>query len=115
MTDQYGYMLVKAVLTLAFVLGLIGVSLYALRYWMKKGGMAGATKRRAPVRVLTTTFLGNKRNLTIVEVTGEILVLGITPTSITFLTKIEDPAAVEELRAIKTAGTGSILGLLNNG
>lgn len=115
MTDQYGYMLVKAVLTLAFVLGLIGVSLYALRYWMRKGGRAGAAKRRAPVRVLTTTFLGNKKNLSIVEVTGEILVLGITPTSITFLTKIEDPAAVEELRAIKNAGAGSIFGFLNNG
>lgn len=115
MTDQYAYMLVKAVLTLAFVLGLIGASLYALRYWMKKSGQAGLEKRRAPVKVLNTAFLGNKKNISIVEVAGKILVLGITPTTITYLTKIDDPAACEELKASKGAGAGSLFGFLNNG
>lgn len=115
MNDQYGYMLVKAVLTLSFVLGLIGVSLYALRYWMKKGGQTGAAKRKSPVRVLNTVFLGNKKNISIVEAAGEILVLGITPTTITFLSKISEPAAVEELKALKNSGTGSLFGFLNNG
>lgn len=115
MNGQYGYMLVKAVVTLSFVLGLVGLSLYALRYWIRKGGQAGAGKRKSQVRVLNTAFLGNKKNISIVEAAGEILVLGITPTTITFLTKIEEPAVVEELKGLKNSGTGSLFGFLNNG
>lgn len=113
MNDQYLYLLVKAVVTLLFVLGLLGASLYALKYYMRKGG--NPSRPKAPVRVLNTFFLGQKRNLSVVEVAGEVLVLGITPTNITMLTKIEDPAAIDELRNSSGARAKGLLGLLQNG
>lgn len=105
MTGSYAYLLIKAILTLAFVLGLLALCVYAIRLYMNgrggaKGAGSGARPGRndAPVKVLFTSFLGAKKNLAIVEVAGEVLVLGVTPTTINFLTRIEDGRAVEELK-----------------
>ncbi len=102
MTGSYAYLLIKAILTLAFVLGLLALCVYAVRLYMNgRGGAKGAgsgARREAPVKVLFTSFLGAKKNLAIVEVAGEVLVLGVTPTTINFLTRIEDCRAVEELK-----------------
>lgn len=113
MTDQYLYLLVKAILTLVFVLGLLGASLYALKYYMRRSG--APSRPQAPLKVLNTLFLGQKRNLSIVEAAGEILVLGITPTTITCLTKIESPTAIESIRKLEATSGKSILGLLQKG
>ena len=51
----------------------------------------------------------------IVEVAGEVLVLGLTPQSITFLTKVEDAAAKEELRKLGENRKRPLLGLLQGG
>lgn len=100
MTD-YTYLLIKAVITLVFLLGLFVLSVYAIRLYMgRKSTAGGAAEARnySPVRVLFTSVLGAKKSLAIVEVAGEVLVLGVTPTSINFLTRIEDNMAVEELK-----------------
>lgn len=110
MNDSYLYLLTKAVITLVFVLGLLGVSLYALKQYMKRGGK-GAAKSKPPVKVLNTFILGQKKNLAIVEVAGEIIVLGITPASIHFLTKIEREDSIEELKKFQGAGTRSIFNM----
>lgn len=103
MTDSYSYLLIKAVLTLVFVLGLMGVALYAVRRYTQRSGRAGGAKPSSPIRLLSTFFLGQKKNLAIVEVAGEVLVLGITPTSITCLTKVERNEAVQELRKLESS------------
>lgn len=112
MTDSYLYLLVRGVLTLVLVLGLMGISLYALKYFTRasKGGKNGAF---TPMKVLSTSFLGQKKNITIVDVAGEILVLGITQSSITFLTKIEEPQTKEELRKMNGAGTRPFLNIFH--
>lgn len=101
MTDSYLYLLIKAVLTLGFILAILGASLYALKHFMKGGGMkAGKRGGAAPVKVISNSFLGQKKNLAIVDIAGEILVLGITPTSITCLAKVEKPEAIDELKKL---------------
>lgn len=103
MTDSYSYLLIKAVLTLVFVLGIMGAVLYAVRYYMRRSGRGGAAKASSPIRVLSTFFLGQKKNLAIVEVAGEILVLGITPNSITCLTRVDRAGASEELKKMEAS------------
>lgn len=115
MTDSYLYLLVKSILTLLFVLGLMGAALYALKLYMRKSGTASVKGVKAPVRVITTAFLGPKRNIAVVEVAGEVLVLGLTPQSITFLTKVEDAGAKEELKKLGENRKRPLLGLLQGG
>ncbi|MBI5643105.1 MAG: flagellar biosynthetic protein FliO [Deltaproteobacteria bacterium] len=99
MTGSYAYLFVKAVLTLVFVLGLMGISLYALKRYMNMGSSKGNNgKPKAPIKVLSTSVLGQKKNIAIVDVAGEVIVLGLTPTTISFLTKIENTETIEELR-----------------
>lgn len=116
MTDSYLYLLVKSILTLLFVLGLMGAALYALRLYMRKSGAASVKGvAKAPVRVITTAYLGPKRNIAVVEVAGEVLVLGLTPQSITFLTKVEDAGAKEELQKLGENRKRPLFGLLQGG
>lgn len=101
MNEPYAYLLTKALLTLITVLGLMGLSLWAFRKTMGKDAALPGKKTGAPIKVVTTSFLGQKKNLAVVEVAGEMLVLGVTPTSINFLTKIESSQAKEELKNLK--------------
>lgn len=103
MNGPYSYLFVKAVLTLGFVLGLLIVSVYALRLYMNRrtgagGSGAGKAHSAQPVQVLHTSAIGSKKTLAIVEVAGEVLVLGITPSSINMLSKLEDLEAIGELK-----------------
>lgn len=113
MTDSYLYLLVKALLTLLFVLGIMGVSLYAFKFMAGKGANRG--KAANPVRLLSTFLLGQKRSLSIVEVAGEVLVLGITPASITLITKVEGAEAAEELKKLGEGKGRSLLSLFQSG
>ncbi|OGP22218.1 MAG: flagellar biosynthetic protein FliO [Deltaproteobacteria bacterium GWA2_55_10] len=114
MNDSYTYLLVKSILTLIFTLGLLGLAMYALKRFMK-GGAAGKSGSTNPVKVVTTVFLGPKKNIAVVEVAGEMLVLGLTPASITFLSKIENKEAVEELKKLKDSRKRPFLSLLQGG
>lgn len=109
MTESYLYLLVKAIVVLTFVLGLLVASLYLLKRFYGARGLTRGGKN--PVRVLTTAFLGQKKNLAVVEVAGEVLVLGITPGSITCLSKVEDPRAIEELKSREASGTRPFFGI----
>jgi flagellar protein FliO/FliZ len=50
------------------------------------------------VRMVSSTCIGLKKSIALVDVAGEVLVLGITADRITLLTKIEDPAVLERLQ-----------------
>ncbi len=112
MNGSYLYFLAKALLTLVFVLGLMFAFLYVLRYFMGrgKGGIQGL---KSPIRVVSTFFMGQKKNLAIVEVAGEWLVLGVTQNSITMLTKLESPDSIEELKKISGSRKASLFNLFN--
>lgn len=115
MTDSYMYLLVKSILTLLFVLGLMATALWALRKYMGKTSGTPVKGAKAAVRVITTAFLGPKRNIAVVEVAGEVIVLGLTPQSITFLTKVEDAGAKEELKKLGENRKRPLLGLFQGG
>ena len=112
MTDSYAYLFVKAIITLVFVLGLMYAAFYVFRLFVKKtsGGRFG--KFSSPVRVVSSSFIGQKKNITIVEVAGEMLVLGVTPTTITCLTKIDNPDTIAELKKAQPLGAKSLFGFL---
>lgn len=115
MTDSYTYLLVKSILTLVFVLGLLGVALFVLRRYMNGSAARPKQGSAAQVRVITSSFLGPKRNIAVVEVAGEMLVVGLTPTAITYLTKIERQDAIDELRRMKDAKGVSFLNIFKGG
>ncbi|WKZ31857.1 MAG: flagellar biosynthetic protein FliO [Thermodesulfobacteriota bacterium] len=115
MTESYMYLLVKSILTLVFLLGLFGAAMYALKRFARSGGAPSSRAAMKPVKVIASAFLGPKRNIAIVEVAGEMLVLGLTPTTITFLSKIEGKDALEDLRRLKDGKQRSLFGLLQGG
>ena len=80
---------------LALILGgLLVVLYYAKRkFKSKETGSNGKA-----IRVLGNTYIGMKKHISLVEVPGAILVLGITNDNISLLTKVEDDAIVEKLR-----------------
>ena len=107
------YQFVKMIVTLAALLALLGFVLWAVKYYMKKHAPA-VTKFTNPVRVLNTSFIGQKKAVTIVDVAGEILVLGVTPTQVTYLTKIEDPEAIIELKKLDGSRQRHFLSMFTN-
>jgi flagellar protein FliO/FliZ len=86
---------------LGIVVGGLLVVFYLLRRFLKRD--VGGGKGRL-IRVIASQYIGIKKNITLVEVPGTILVLGISNDKISLLTKIEDKEAQENLRQ-EVAGT----------
>jgi len=77
---------------LALVLGIFLVGLYVTPYVRGRGARGGW------IKVLAASDLGGKRTIAVVEVVEEVLVLGISPQQISFLSKVENPEIVRRLR-----------------
>lgn len=95
----------------AVVFVLLGVVLQVLK---RSDGLRGRSSRTGGLQVLTSTRLGKAATLSIVELDGRRLVLGVTASSVTVLTEVEagestDPVAVE---AADTATTPSFASML---
>ena len=87
---------IKMIASLAFVLSGI-----LLVYWVfKKFLWRGTTALGGGnlIKTLATSYLGQKKAVSIIEVAGEILVLGISDSHISLLTKIEDRTRIDEIR-----------------
>ncbi len=90
--------MVSALLKMALVLvivvgGLVGLLIY-IRTKMKTPGPGGRSRL---IKVLATHYLGVKKCVSLVEVPGAVLVLGITNDRIQLLHKIEDPEILDQL------------------
>ena len=97
----------KMLVALVILTGILIVALYFAKRVFKVGG--NQPKGRM-VRVLANAYVGVKKNISLVEVPGAILVLGVTNDAITLLTKIEDVEVINELRGSedeKTRGSFS--------
>ncbi len=96
----------KMISMFAVVLGLMFLIFFGFKkYVLKNTAFGGGNKL---VNVLGTWFLGPKKNIALVEVAGEILVLGISNENITLLSSITSEEKIEE---IKNAGGKSNSGL----
>jgi flagellar biosynthetic protein FliO len=87
-------MAVALVLVLAVVWGLYR----AARKFMPSGVVGGGGKM---IRVVENQHLGIKKNILMVQVPGELLVLGVTADKIQLLSKLDDPEIIANLDAGK--------------
>lgn len=89
----------KVVTGLLIVLSLMLICYYFVKkYLLKEGSLLGMDKQ---VKVLSTSYIAPKKNITLLEVAGEILVLGVTASHISFLTKIENEEAIKKIKSKK--------------
>jgi flagellar biogenesis protein FliO len=82
---------------LALVLGIIFLLFFGFKKFVLKNTVFGGGEKL--VNVLGTGFLGPKKNIVLVEVAGEVLVLGMSQDHIALLTSITDPEKIEEIKS----------------
>jgi len=82
--------------TLSLVLGLIFLLFFGFKKYVLKNTAFGGGKL---VNVLSTSFIAPKKNIALVEIAGEILVLGVSDQNISLLTNIREPRRVEEIKS----------------
>ena len=100
-------LLLTAVKMLLALGATIGVLLLAFKFTR---GMIGERSGRAGqgmVKVLSSTYIGVKKSISLVEVPGAVLVLGISGEGISLLSTIDDP---ETLNAIRHPAHGDSAG-----
>jgi flagellar protein FliO/FliZ len=86
----------KMIAALATVLGSLFVIVHFARRYQRSAG--GVSPHRL-VRVVASQAIGVKKTVTLVDVPGCVLVLGVTGDRIQLLTRIDDPEALEQVRA----------------
>ena len=92
----------KMLAALALVLGGLGIFFYVTKRVMRKDiGSSGGEM----IRVLASQYIGLKKNISLVQIPGAILVVGIAGDSIRLLTKIEDKTILDQ---IHDRGSGRI-------
>ena len=83
----------KMLAALALVLGGLGIFFYVTKRVMRKDiGTSGGKM----IRVLASQYIGPKKNISLVEIPGAILVVGIAGDTIRLLTKIEDKTILDQ-------------------
>jgi flagellar biogenesis protein FliO len=92
----------KMLAALALVLGGLGIFFYFTKRVMRKDI---GTSEGKMIRVLASQHIGLKKNISLVEIPGAILVVGIAGDSIRLMTKIEDKAILDQ---IHDQGSGRI-------
>jgi flagellar biosynthetic protein FliO len=76
---------VKTIAMLFLVLGLLVCVLYFMKRFLFKGQ---DPKGNVFIKVVSSLHLSPKEKIQVIEVSGETIVLGITPGNISFLTKV---------------------------
>lgn len=93
---------VRMVASLALVLGLM-LGLLALAKTMMGRRLLGVSDTQV-VRVLGSTYVGPRKSVVVVEVAGEVLILGATATELVSLGRLTDPERVKQVLAHAGAG-----------
>ncbi len=88
--------LVKMISALAAVLGIMLAGLWTVRKLMKKTG-AGVDDGQA-IRILSTRYLGPKSSIMLVDVLGQVIVVGVTGSQISMLSTITDEDSLERAK-----------------
>ncbi len=95
---------VKTFTMFALVLALMFLVFFVFKKYVLKNTIFGGNEKF--VRVLGTGFLGPKKSIVMVEVAGEVLVLGISNDNISLLTQIQDKEKIEEIKASRKEVNG---------
>jgi flagellar protein FliO/FliZ len=87
---------VRTFSTLCILLAVILVGSYLIRrFWPKSAGFMSGDQW---VRVIATSYLAPKKTISVVEVAGEILVLGLTENQISMLARVTNQATIDDLK-----------------
>lgn len=85
------------VIRMILILGIVVALVYAFLYFMKKASKIGTTSLEG-VKVLGSQVLTGNRVLYVVDVAGEVLLLGAGDASVTLIKEITDPEVRDSLR-----------------
>ena len=83
----------KMVLALGAVIALLVFLVRLFKRWQRVQGILGPDNG---IRVLTTKLIAPQKYVSLVEIGGEVLALGVTPQQITFLTKVENKEMIQK-------------------
>lgn len=89
---------------LLLVLGIILVAFYLFRKLAKRNVMPSGINF---IRIIDRSYIGVKKSITLVEVSGKFLVLGVTNDRISLLTQIEDSDSLMLLNKTTTESPSS--------
>ena len=93
---------VKMLTTLAIVIGiLVGAMFLMKKYFYRSPAAMGGN---AMIRPLGSYALGPKNRIVLVEVLGEVLLLGVSDHQMSLLTAVTDPDSLEKLRSLRVQG-----------
>ena len=87
--------LLQMLASLAVVLGGLLLTLWFFKRFVQ--ARAGSVNNRL-IRVLASSTIGLKKTITLVDVPGAILILGVTGDRISLLARIEDPETMRKIR-----------------
>ena len=80
---------------LGLVLGGLLVCVYFIKRFLKRD--VGGSKEQL-IKVIASQYIGIKKNISLIEIPGSILVVGVSNENISLLTKIEDEIVLDALR-----------------
>ena len=89
---------VKMFGALALILSLLLGVFYLIK---RRAGTESGMSRNKLIRVMAGCYIGAKKNISMVEIPGAVLVLGITNDNITLLSKIEDADLLQRIKTIE--------------
>ena len=85
----------KMLSALGIVLGGMLVFFYFMKRYLKRD-FSGSKEKL--IRVLASSYIGVKKNISLIEIPGSVLVVGITNDNISLLSKIEDKDILNKLK-----------------
>ncbi|HUV49843.1 MAG TPA: flagellar biosynthetic protein FliO [Anaerolineae bacterium] len=91
--------LLKIISALAVTVGIMIVAAYLFKKIMKKG--EGGINGRELIKILSAKYLGTKSSIMLIDVLGNIMVIGVSSSKISLLTEIVDSESLEQLKDIQ--------------
>lgn len=95
----------KAIGALLLILGLM---LLLARLFRKFSAGIGGLGQGALINILETKMLGPKKQVSVIEIGGEVLVLGVTEQQINLISRLDDPSRLLRPATPKPAPIGRI-------
>ena len=86
----------KMVYTLVLVLGLMFLIFHLFKKFGLKNSVFGGEGK--PIKVLSTGFLAPRKSIALVEVAGDVLVIGISNEQISLLGNVNDPEQIAQIK-----------------
>ena len=94
-TPDLFYTSLKMLSALGLVLGGMLMVFYFMKRYLKRDLPVSKEKS---IRVLASSYIGVKKHISLIEVPGSVLVVGITNDCISLLSKIEDEEILNKLK-----------------